>query len=245
MQDLRLALMCGTDIPIPECALTAHQPKLSEIAFIGETDYFIGMQCLCIDKSMLGDFSSQDQGQINNFTVFMTMLAQPEMKDKKKAVIDTLDLIFGKWKVAFTPRSLIFTANGQNPCTVDETNFEPFQNTLREIFCVKNGPMDQQAFNPKDAKAKEIADKLMRGRQRVAAQQSANEGGSAFARYISILTIGTNTMNIQDVSNLTMFQLYDLIERYFLHLNWDMDIRTRLAGGDPKSQPEDWMKNLH
>lgn len=245
MQDLRLALMCGTDIPIPECALTAHQPKLSEIAFIGETDYFIGMQCLCIDKSMLGDFSSQDQGQINNFTVFMTMLAQPEMKDKKKAVIDTLDLIFGKWKVAFTPRSLIFTANEQNPCTVDETNFEPFQKTLREIFCVKNGPMDQQAFNPKDAKAKEIADKLMRGRQRVAAQQNANEGGSAFARYISILTIGTNTMNIQDVSNLTMFQLYDLIERYFLHLNWDMDIRTRLAGGDPKSQPEDWMKNLH
>ena len=166
MQDLRLALMCGTDIPIPECALTAHQPKLSEIAFIGETDYFIGMQCLCIDKSMLGDFSSQDQRQINNFTVFMTMLAQPEMKDKKKAVIDTLDLIFGKWKVAFTPRSLIFTANEQNPCTVDETNFEPFQKTLREIFCVKNGPMDQQAFNPKDAKAKEIADKLMRGRQR-------------------------------------------------------------------------------
>ena len=244
MHDLRLALMCGTDIPIPECSLTAHQPKLSEIAFIGETDYFIGMQCLCIDKSMLGDFS-QDQGQINNFTVFMTMLAQPEMKDKKKAVIDTLDLIFGNQKVAFTPRSLIFTANGQNPCTVDETNFEPFQNTLREIFCTKNGPMDQQAFNPKDAKAKEIADKLMRGRQRVAAQQSANEGGSAFARYISILTIGTNTMNIQDVSNLTMFQLYDLIERYFLHLNWDMDIRTRLAGGDPKSQPEDWMKNLH
>ena len=244
MHDLRLALMCGTDIPIPECSLTAHQPKLSEIAFIGETDYFIGMQCLCIDKSMLGDFS-QDQGQINNFTVFMTMLAQPEMKDKKKAVIDTLALIFGNQKVAFTPHSLIFTANGQNPCTVDETNFEPFQNTLREIFCTKNGPMDQQAFNPKDAKAKEIADKLMRGRQRVAAQQNANEGGSAFARYISILTIGTNTMNIQDVSNLTMFQLYDLIERYFLHLNWDMDIRTRLAGGDPKSQPEDWMKNLH
>ena len=236
MHDLRLALMCGTDIPIPECALTAHQPKLSEIAFIGETDYFIGMQCLCIDKSMLGDFS-EDQGQINNFTVFMTMLAQPEMKDKKKAVIDTLDLIFGNQKVAFTPHSLIFTANGQNPCTVDETNFEPFQNTLREIFCAKNGPMDQQAFNPKDAKAKEIADKLMRGRQRVAAQQSANEGGSAFARYISILTIGTNTMNIQDVSNLTMFQLYDLIERYFLHLNCVIDTRACLSVSFPKSQP--------
>jgi hypothetical protein len=30
--------------------------------------------------------------------------------------------------------------------------------------------MDQQAFNPANAKAKEIADKLMRGRKRIAAQ---------------------------------------------------------------------------
>jgi hypothetical protein len=29
--------------------------------------------------------------------------------------------------------------------------------------------MDQQAFNPANERAKEIADKLMRGRQRVAA----------------------------------------------------------------------------
>jgi hypothetical protein len=38
------------------------------------------------------------------------------------------------------------------------------------IFCSKNGPMDQQAFNPANDKAREIAEKLMRGRQRVAAQ---------------------------------------------------------------------------
>ena len=84
----------------------------------------------------------------------------------------------------------------------------------------------------------------MRGRQRVAAQKGENND-SAFGRYMSILTIGTNTMSFTDLSNLTIYQLYDIMERYTLYLNWDLDIRTRLAGGKPDSKPEDWMKAIH
>jgi len=40
--DYRLALMTGTDIPVPECQLTIHQPKIQEISFIGEQDFFVG-----------------------------------------------------------------------------------------------------------------------------------------------------------------------------------------------------------
>lgn len=50
--DIRLALMCGTDIPVPECQLFIHQPKIKEIALIGETDFFSGIQCLCLNKNM-------------------------------------------------------------------------------------------------------------------------------------------------------------------------------------------------
>jgi hypothetical protein len=41
--DIRLALMCGSDIPIPECEVVFHQPKMKEIALIGENDFFIGI----------------------------------------------------------------------------------------------------------------------------------------------------------------------------------------------------------
>jgi hypothetical protein len=41
--DTRLALMCGVDIPIPECELTIHQPRIKEISFVGERDFFIGI----------------------------------------------------------------------------------------------------------------------------------------------------------------------------------------------------------
>lgn len=84
----------------------------------------------------------------------------------------------------------------------------------------------------------------MRGRQRVAAQKGG-DNSSVFSRYLSILTIGLSSMSLNDLLNTTIFQLYDLVERYILHMNWDIDVRTRLAGGKPDSQPENWMKNIH
>jgi hypothetical protein len=41
--DTRLALICGTDVPVPECQLTIHQPRISEISLIGEADFFSGI----------------------------------------------------------------------------------------------------------------------------------------------------------------------------------------------------------
>ncbi len=243
MYDNRLALMTGIDIPIPECRLIAHQPTLTDIAFIGENDFFVGMQCLCISKNMV----VQDESLLestNNFQIFMTVMSDKETKDKKEATLQVLSLLFPSWKIVISPRSLIFSSNGETT-TIDENNFDFFQNVVKEVFCFNSGPMDQQAFNPGDAKSREIAQKLMRGRQRIAAQQASQGGnGSAFSKYISILTIGAH-IDFLCAMKLTMFQLYDLIERYYLYTNWDIDIRSRLAGGKPDSRPDDWMKSIH
>ena len=143
----------------------------------------------------------------------------------------------------FSPRSLIFQKESEM-ITIDESNFDFLQKAMRIIFCAKDGPMDQQAFNPANAKAKEIAEKLMKGRQRVAEQNGATNL-SVFSQYLSILTIGLGSMSLQNLLNLTMYQLYDLFERYMLYTNWDIDIRARLAGAKPDSQPDNWMKNIH
>ena len=241
--DIRLALMAGSDIPIPECQLTLRQPSIKDISFLGETDFFIGMQCLCLHKSMFVE-DKVALSDINNFQIFMTMMMDKATADKKACVQQLLTLLFPKYKVLMTPRSILFQSDDGGSQIVDETNFEAFQDTLRMVFCANTGPMDQQAFNPANDKAREIAQKLMRGRQRVAAQK---DGGSqsTFSRYLSILSIGLNSMSLHDLINCTMYQLYDLLERYILHINWDLNIRTRLAGGKPESQPEDWMKNIH
>ena len=234
--------MCGIDIPIPECQLIVHQPRIKEIAFIGEQDFFTGVQTLCIDKKLI----IQDKGVLdttNNFQIFMTIMSEKETVDKKIAVQQLCEILFSDYKVIFTPRSMILSGKGNN-ITIDESNFEYIQNAVTQICCLRSGLSDQSTFNPADDKAAEIAKKLMRGRQRVA-EQKGEKNTSIFSQYLSTLTVGLNSMSLQNLMDLTIFQLYDLIERYMLYINWDMDIRSRLAGGKPDSSPDNWMKNIH
>ena len=239
--DLTLALMCGTDIPVPGLGLTIHQPTLKEISFIGEKDFFSGVQCICIEKNMFAQVES-DLRATSNFQIFMTIMSEKQAADKKVAVQQIIPLFFPQYNVLFTPRSIILTCDKEQ-VIIDETNFESLQSVLKIICCMHSNFGDQSTFNPVDDKAREIAQKLMRGRERVA-QQKGEEQSSVFSQYMSTLTIGLG-IDLQKIIELTMFQLYDLIERYMLYINWDLDIKSRLAGAKPEGQPDNWMKNIH
>lgn len=239
--DTRLALMAGTDIPVPECQIAVHQPTIKEIAYIGTNDFFIGTQTLCLYKTMFIE-DKEVLDKINNFQIFMTVINDKENASKKDIIFQLLTLLFPNGKALITPRSLIIQ-QPQGNAIIDENNFEALQEVLRLIFCHTTGPMDQQAFNPVDDKAREIAQKLMRGRQRVAAQKGDNDS-CVFTQYISILSIGLRIAPTE-LLDCTMFQLYDLMERYSLYNAWDLDVKVRLAGGKPDSQPDNWMKNIH
>ena len=241
MTDIRLALMCGSDIPVPEIQTSIHQPKLKEIALIGEADFFVAIQCLNIDKNLLRQDKTLLQNT-SNFQIFMTIMSEKETKDKKKATQQLLQLLFPKHSIMFTPRSISLI--GEHTCTIDENNFDILQNILRQVFCASNNNNQQAGFNPANEKAREIAEKLMRGRQRVA-ELNGSANASIFSQYLSILTVGLSSMSLQELMDLTMFQLYDLVERYQLYISWDIDIRSRLAGAKPDDRPDNWMKNIH
>lgn len=242
MNDIRLALMCGTDIPIPECQLIIRQPVIKEIALIGEREFFSGIQTLCIDKNMV----SQENEVLNgtsNFEIFMTIMKDEQGQEKKKILQQIFPLFFPQYKISFMPRGLVFIQN-DFILTIDDTNFQYLQEIVGKICCLKSDTGQKTSFNPANDAAKKIAEKLMRGRQKVAEQKGESDT-SIFTQYLSILTIGLNSMSIQDLMNLTIFQMYDLIERYSLYIDWDLDVRSRLAGAKPDGKPENWMKNLH
>ena len=150
--------------------------------------------------------------QTNNFQIFMTVLSNKEEVSKKMATLQVLTLLFPKYKINLTPRALMLT-EGENSIVIDENNFEDLQAVLRSVFCLAQSMQD--TFNPANEAARKIAEKLMRGRQRVAAQKGETNA-SVFTQYLSMLTVGLNSMSLHDLINLTMFQLYDLIERYML-----------------------------
>ena len=240
--DIRLALMTGIDIPIPELQTVLHQPTIKEISYLGEKDFLIGVQCLNLQKNMV----IQDESLLattSNFQIFMTIMNDKMTIDKKECVLLVLNLLFPKYQIFITPRAISMNCTEGN-VIIDEENFENFQGVISQIFCLSKS--DISNFNPQNKKAKEIADKLMKARQRVAAQKQAEQGeGSVFAQYVSTLTVGLSSMSLQDCLELTMYQMYDLVERYSLYINWDIDMKSRLAGAKPDKPVDNWMKQIH
>lgn len=241
MFDYRLALMTGVDIPIPELKLALHQPTIKEISMVGEQDFFIGIQILCIKKEMY----IQDENLLastTNFQIFMTMMNEQQAIEKKQCVLQVLSLLLPDYHIIFTPRSMVLKKE-EVMVNIDEGNFEALQQVLIQQFCLSGSGQEQ--FNPKNKKAKEIAQKLMKARSRVAELKSQENSGSTFGQYLSILAVGLNSMALKDCIELTMYQLYDLVERYSLYINWDLNIRAKLAGSTDNKPVDNWMKQIH
>lgn len=246
-----LQLITGVDIPIPALQTSIHQPSIREISLLGEEQYFAALQMLCFNKQII--IAANPQGSfalnnMNNFEIFMTLISDPEIKnvtEKRNMILSMFTLLFPSYNAQFLPHSIYFNDPAtKHHFTLDENNFDALQLVLNQIGGMNNSTGGQNAnFNPANDKAAQIAAKLMKGRQRAA--EAKRENGSVLARYVSILTIGLNSMSLDKCLNLTVYQLYDLIERYGLYISWDLDIRSRLAGGKPDSKPDDWMKNIH
>ena len=247
MRDFQLALMTGIDIPIPELHLTIHSPTIKDIAFMGEQEFFGAVQYLCVDKEVL----VQDESvlrSLTNFQVLLKVLEQSKDKSKKAALNTLLLLLFPSYKSVIMPRSIIITRleEGAEPVIIDDNNFDVLQDVVKQVLCMSSLFQGKNiVYNPVDEQAKRIADKLMRANRKIAAQKALKqESESALTRYLSILTIGAR-MRLDDCANLNLFQLFDLMERYSSYVEWDTDLRVRLAGGKPEKQVESWMRNLH
>ena len=178
--------------------------------------------------------------ELNNFNILLSILK--DQSDKKLLIKNLFTILFPKYNIIITPRAFSFNYEGET-FTLDERTFDQFQDILRQVFCLNQ--MGKDSFNPQSKKAKEIADKLLRARQRVAAQKTAEEGESSLAQYVSVITIAISSMSLNDTLNLTIYQLYDLLERYGLYINWDLDIKARLAGAKSDKKPDNWMRPLH
>ena len=212
MKDIELALFTGVDIPVPECNFIIHQPTIKEISMVGERHFLSGVRMLCIDKEQFSE-AKKNLSNTNNFQLFMTIMSEKEVQETKIAVQDAISLIIPNSKLNFTPRALLLNYNGSN-IIIDEGNFEVFQDILRQVFCLKKKEED---FNPANAAAERIANKIKQAKARVA-HLKGDDIGSVYARYVSTLAIGLK-LPLEYLINCTIYQIDDLLERFSLYTN--------------------------
>lgn len=238
MYKIDLALATGIDIPIPECQITIHQPSIKEISYIGEENYFWALQSVCLRRT------EEMPQNMNEFQIFMSIMNDKQAEEQKENICAAFSLWFPNSSLTLTPRALLLNQETNNSI-IDENNFSSLQETLRHIGCLADKP--EEVVNPANEAAAKIAKKLKAGREKAARlnkEKNNPNNASILGQYISILAVGLGK-SMSELTNLTVYQLYDLIERFELYERFDLDIKQRLAGGKPDSQPDNWKKIIH
>ena len=243
----KLQLLSGIDIPFPAATINIHQLTLNEISFLTEPIFYKACGVLTFDKEKLYSQDKNDLDGLTNFDIIMSIMTEkndPRVKQQQIAVKMLFAMMFPDFQITFTINGIVLVKEGEKEMhIIRKEDFQDFVNIIKEIFCLSSS--SQEDYNPANDKAREIAEKLRRGRAAAAAAKGEEQSEiSILSRYVSILAVG-NHKDINTLMNYTVYQLYDEFGRYELKLSNDIYLQAKMAGAEGLQEVDNWMKDIH
>lgn len=243
----KLALITGSDI-LFEGQFLIHSPTFIELSRnnISEDSFFKTLKLLMICKE---DFQSQEFQNIDNFHLLLGVIFNEKWPiEDRNNFFNILELLLKNYNVSLSKMGFILNDKNKEEIFyfLNEENFDLFQKYIKEIFCIDkifSSKQTSDEYNPAGDKAKKIAEQLKKRHQRLEKKngEENNKDVSILSNYISILAIGI-PCDINNLKEITIYQLYNLLDRFSLYYNYDLDIKCKLAGSTNETQVEHWMK---
>ena len=242
-----LLLLSGNDIPFIGGHINIHQPKIREIAFIGEEQFHAGSRFLLFDKKILIQEGESGLADYSDFNIFMSIVSNPKAIKYKMNILMVLTLMFPNIEIKIEKDKILLQQNDAKiESSITELNFDEFQDIVRQMFCLDsiNG---EKTYNPADKYAQKIADKLKKRQEKLAKKKDNNEENkkiNLFSRYISILSVGLKK-DMNELLDYTVYQLYDEFKRFQLKQDFDIYLKAKMAGASDLEEVENWMEDIH
>lgn len=240
-----LLYLSGNDIPFAAARINITQPKIKDIALLGENNFYTGVEFLKFDKDILTDEGKSQLENYSNFDVLIAIMNEQNItiQQQKIQLTMVLALLFPLHSIEIKSDCISLEKDNEE-FRIDRTNFEEFKSIIKHMFCL-DGEDSNDDYNPSGAMAKQIAEKLKKRRQKISqAKDGDNKRISILEKYVSILTVGEQK-DMNSILNYTVYQLFDELKRYQLKLAWDINLKAKLAGAQDLKDAEDWMKDLH
>lgn len=239
-----LLLLSGIDIPFQQAQINIHQPTIKEISFIGEEAFFIGCELLNFSKDILATEDKTNLEDRTNFEVFMSIMKDKSLTAQKGKVsaLMVLTLIFPGYEIHMQ-KDCISLVKENDVHNINNQNFEDFKRIIVAMFCLKERSTDPE-YNPAGKRAKELAEKMKRGRQKAAAAKGEAQKVSLLSRYVSILSVGENK-GFDTLLDYTVYQLFDEFNRFELKQKYDIYVQAKMAGAKDLEEVDNWMKDIH
>lgn len=239
-----LLLLSGIDIPFQQAQISIHQPTIKEISFIGEEAFFIGCELLNFSKDILVTEDKTNLEDRTNFEVFMSIMRDKSLTAQKGKVsaLMVLTLMFPGYEIHIQ-KDCISLVKENNIHNINNQNFEDFKRIVVAMFCLKERNIEPE-YNPSGEKAKELAEKMKKGRQKAAVAKGETQKVNLLSRYISILSVGENK-SFNTLLDYTVYQLFDEFNRFELKQKYDIYVQAKMAGAKDLEEVDNWMKDIH
>ena len=237
-----LLLLSGNDIPFRMGRCSIHQPRISEISYIGEEAFQIGSRFLLFNKDSLQMEDKTGLESQSNFNIFMSVMNSAESAKHKTDAMLVLTLMFPNAKVKINKDKILLQLENFES-SVNEYNFDEFQSIVRQMFCLDTMAGDSQ-YNPADALANKIAEKFKKRQQKLANMNEEKQKVNIFNQYVSILAVGLQK-DMNDLMQYTVYQLMDEFERFRRKQDFDVYIQAKMAGASDLEEVKNWMGNIH
>lgn len=241
----KLLLQTGGDIPFLTAGVTIHTPSLKEIGFIGDRDFLIGCHFLNFSKEQLSDEDKINLGNKSDFEIFMSVMSSPEKTLHKTDAIMVLALLFPQYEIKITKDKILLQLENFSS-SINQQNFGDFKEIICQMFCLESDPESTDNYNPADALASRIAEKIKKGKMKrnKKMEKLDSEDFSVYEKFVSILSVGLKK-DKNELSNYTIYQIRDEFHRFTLKENYDICMKARLAGAQDIEEVENWMNDIH
>lgn len=243
----KLLYLSGNDLPFVQGKINIHQPKIKEIAFLGQDIFYLGSNFLSFSKQNLNEQDKSNLENKTNFDVLMSIINNKTDTTVRMNVMSielVLSLIFPQYQLIKMPNMLIFNKiidGKKEQGIINNDNFEQFKQIIKEMFCL-NTLGTRADYNPANKLAEQIANKLRDRHKKLQKKTEGQKSINILSRYISILILA-NQHTYSELMQYTVYQLFDQFKRFQKKYSYDTWFQAKLAGAENLEDVDSWLSD--
>ena len=238
-----LQLISGAPIQVPGLDLKIYQPRLYQIASIGEERFYEYLGYFKLDKkTVLSKIKEQELIEILEQKTDYEILKmftenEPEVE---KGICTILSLVLKDIEIIkLNPFFIFIKMEAGQQYVINDEYFTIIKEILYKIFGVDG---QKQEYNPVNNIAAEIAKKLEERKEKLAKMQGKKDQ-NMFADFISILAVGLNCPDISKILNLTIYQILNIMKRFGMYNQYNVQLQAMLQGAED-IELVDWLQKI-
>ena len=227
-----LLLLSGQSIPLYELNLIINQPKLKDVAAVGEDRFFSGISLFNMKKEDFKESLPEDLYEsITNYDCFLMVVNHN--KEYQQQVTEVLSIFFPSYEVAILADGMIFTIEGTN-VEISKEQFEMLSKHMYKICIPNSVSMKEQEYKVESSAAARIKEKLEKGKKKAEEinrrkKGQSGEGKTSISPLVSSLAIATG-LSLNEVFEYTIIQFYDQLFRHQHREQYQASLQAIMAG---------------